>query len=103
MVQVKHIVLASIAFKGLGGVLFVFGGSTGAYLLVSIFYFANTFSQTDSLYSLLKESLYPVGYLKGLHTSHPDTPHMISKWEILGPVFTLLLKPVRIWLTCHCR
>ncbi|KAJ0478618.1 putative HR-like lesion-inducer [Helianthus annuus] len=31
--QVKHVVLASMALKGLGGILFVFGSTTGAYLL----------------------------------------------------------------------
>ncbi|KVH91325.1 HR-like lesion-inducer [Cynara cardunculus var. scolymus] len=31
---VKHVVLASMALKGLGGILFVFGSTTGAYLLM---------------------------------------------------------------------
>nr|XP_043629078.1 uncharacterized protein LOC122600431 [Erigeron canadensis] len=33
-IDVKHVVLASMAFKGLGGILFVFGSTTGAYLLL---------------------------------------------------------------------
>ncbi|KVH87865.1 uncharacterized protein LOC112502910 [Cynara cardunculus var. scolymus] len=33
-IDVKHIVLASIAIKGLGGIVFVFGSSTGAFLLM---------------------------------------------------------------------
>ncbi|KAK1430417.1 hypothetical protein QVD17_13129 [Tagetes erecta] len=33
-VDVKHVVLASMVLKGVGGILFVFGSTTGAYLLV---------------------------------------------------------------------
>ncbi|XP_024996819.1 uncharacterized protein LOC112529696 [Cynara cardunculus var. scolymus] len=33
-IDVKHVVLASMALKGLGGILFVFGSTTGAYLLM---------------------------------------------------------------------
>ncbi|KAK9146425.1 hypothetical protein Sjap_006328 [Stephania japonica] len=33
-IQIKHIVAASIALKGIGGVLFIFGSSLGAYLLI---------------------------------------------------------------------
>lgn len=33
--QTRHFVAACIVLKGLGGLLFVFGSSTGAYLLVS--------------------------------------------------------------------
>ncbi|CAK9165456.1 unnamed protein product [Ilex paraguariensis] len=39
-IDVKHWVAASIAFKGLGGLLFVFGSSIGAYLL--LYYLAYT-------------------------------------------------------------
>lgn len=35
LTQVRHFVAASITLKGLGGLLFVFGSSMGAYLLVS--------------------------------------------------------------------
>ncbi|KAI3703294.1 hypothetical protein L1987_73250 [Smallanthus sonchifolius] len=33
-IDVKHVVLGSMALKGLGGILFVFGSTTGAYLLM---------------------------------------------------------------------
>ncbi|KAL7608053.1 hypothetical protein Lser_V15G13991 [Lactuca serriola] len=33
-IDVKHVVLASMALKGVGGILFVFGSRTGAYLLM---------------------------------------------------------------------
>ncbi|XP_071704063.1 uncharacterized protein [Rutidosis leptorrhynchoides] len=33
-IDVKHIVVASMAIKGVGGILFVFCSSTGAYLLM---------------------------------------------------------------------
>ncbi|KAI7744597.1 hypothetical protein M8C21_001725 [Ambrosia artemisiifolia] len=33
-IDVKHVVLASMALKGIGGILFVFGSTTGAYLLM---------------------------------------------------------------------
>lgn len=33
--QIKHLVAATIALKGLGSLLFIFGSSFGAYLLVS--------------------------------------------------------------------
>ncbi|XP_010532627.1 PREDICTED: uncharacterized protein LOC104808612 [Tarenaya hassleriana] len=33
-VDMKHLVAAAIALKGLGGVLFIFGSSLGAYLLL---------------------------------------------------------------------
>ncbi|KAG9441482.1 hypothetical protein H6P81_017336 [Aristolochia fimbriata] len=33
-VEIKHIVATAIALKGLGGVLFIFGSTFGAYLLV---------------------------------------------------------------------
>ncbi|KAL4590387.1 hypothetical protein LXL04_003316 [Taraxacum kok-saghyz] len=33
-IDVKQIVLAGMALKGLGGIVFVFGSSTGAYLLM---------------------------------------------------------------------
>ncbi|KAK9724382.1 hypothetical protein RND81_05G068600 [Saponaria officinalis] len=33
-IEVRHLVATSIAIKGLGGVLFVFGSSFGAYLLL---------------------------------------------------------------------
>ncbi|XP_071690478.1 uncharacterized protein [Rutidosis leptorrhynchoides] len=33
-IDVKHVVLASMALKGLGGILFIFGSTTGAYLLM---------------------------------------------------------------------
>jgi hypothetical protein len=33
---VKHLVAATIALKGIGGILFIFGSSLGAYLLVRI-------------------------------------------------------------------
>ncbi|XP_071728892.1 uncharacterized protein [Rutidosis leptorrhynchoides] len=33
-IDVKHVVLASMALKGLGGILFIFGSITGAYLLM---------------------------------------------------------------------
>ncbi|KAK9059014.1 hypothetical protein SSX86_021633 [Deinandra increscens subsp. villosa] len=32
-IDVKHVVLASMVLKGFGGILFVFGSTTGAYLL----------------------------------------------------------------------
>ncbi|KAL5701971.1 hypothetical protein ACHQM5_027249 [Ranunculus cassubicifolius] len=32
--ELKHLVVASIAFKGIGGLLFIFGSSLGAYLLL---------------------------------------------------------------------
>ncbi|XP_021898411.1 uncharacterized protein LOC110815065 [Carica papaya] len=32
--EIKHLVAASIALKGFGGVLFIFGSSFGAYLLI---------------------------------------------------------------------
>ncbi|KAL5722140.1 hypothetical protein ACHQM5_005697 [Ranunculus cassubicifolius] len=32
--ELKHLVAASIAFKGIGGLLFIFGSSLGAYLLL---------------------------------------------------------------------
>lgn len=32
--QIKYLVAAAIAFKGLGSLLFIFGSSLGAYLLV---------------------------------------------------------------------
>ncbi|KAF8394298.1 hypothetical protein HHK36_020505 [Tetracentron sinense] len=33
-IEIKHLVTATIALKGVGGILFIFGGSIGAYLLV---------------------------------------------------------------------
>ncbi|KAE7997799.1 hypothetical protein FH972_002402 [Carpinus fangiana] len=33
-IEVKHLVAATIALKGIGGILFIFGSSLGAYLLV---------------------------------------------------------------------
>ncbi|KAF5482374.1 hypothetical protein F2P56_002948 [Juglans regia] len=33
-IQVKHLVAAAIALKGMGGILFIFGSSFGAYLLL---------------------------------------------------------------------
>ncbi|KAL8210269.1 hypothetical protein R6Q57_007001 [Mikania cordata] len=33
-IDVKHVVLASMVLKGVGGILFVFGSTTGAYLLI---------------------------------------------------------------------
>ncbi|KAF5203017.1 Hr-like lesion-inducing protein-like protein [Thalictrum thalictroides] len=33
-IEIKHIVAAAIAFKGIGGILFIFGSSLGAYLLL---------------------------------------------------------------------
>ncbi|XP_042493584.1 uncharacterized protein LOC122073121 [Macadamia integrifolia] len=33
-VELKHIVAATIALKGIGGILFIFGSSFGAYLLL---------------------------------------------------------------------
>ncbi|KAL8196039.1 hypothetical protein R6Q57_025039 [Mikania cordata] len=33
-INVKHVVLASMVLKGVGGILFVFGSTTGAYLLM---------------------------------------------------------------------
>ncbi|KAI3756736.1 hypothetical protein L1987_56559 [Smallanthus sonchifolius] len=33
-IDVKHVVLASMVLKGVGGILFVFGSTTGAYLLM---------------------------------------------------------------------
>ncbi|OVA09166.1 HR-like lesion-inducer [Macleaya cordata] len=33
-IEIKHLVAAAIAFKGIGGVLFIFGSSLGAYLLL---------------------------------------------------------------------
>ncbi|KAI3960103.1 hypothetical protein MKW98_016827 [Papaver atlanticum] len=33
-IEIKHLVAASVAFKGIGGVLFIFGSSLGAYLLL---------------------------------------------------------------------
>ncbi|XP_077241993.1 uncharacterized protein LOC143882335 [Tasmannia lanceolata] len=33
-IEIKHIVAAAIALKGIGGILFIFGSSLGAYLLV---------------------------------------------------------------------
>ncbi|KAI3979819.1 hypothetical protein MKX01_013914 [Papaver californicum] len=33
-VEIKHIVAAAIALKGIGGILFIFGSSFGAYLLL---------------------------------------------------------------------
>ncbi|KAF3972526.1 hypothetical protein ACB098_02G080300 [Castanea mollissima] len=33
-VQIKHLVAAAIVLKGLGGLLFIFGSSLGAYLLL---------------------------------------------------------------------
>ncbi|KAF6153229.1 hypothetical protein GIB67_036575 [Kingdonia uniflora] len=33
-IDIKHLVLASIAFKAIGGFLFIFGSSLGAYLLL---------------------------------------------------------------------
>ncbi|KAI3902342.1 hypothetical protein MKW92_036454 [Papaver armeniacum] len=32
-IEIKHLVAASVDFKGIGGVLFIFGSSLGAYLL----------------------------------------------------------------------
>ncbi|KAJ8639992.1 hypothetical protein MRB53_016686 [Persea americana] len=32
--EIKHLVVAAIAMKGIGGILFIFGSSFGAYLLV---------------------------------------------------------------------
>lgn len=36
-VQIKLAVAAVVAFKGVGGLLFIFGSTIGAFLLVSIF------------------------------------------------------------------
>lgn len=36
--QMKHVIMATIALKGLGGLLFIFSSSVGAYLLVCIFF-----------------------------------------------------------------
>ncbi|KAF8388213.1 hypothetical protein HHK36_026879 [Tetracentron sinense] len=33
-IEIKHIVAAAIALKGIGGILFIFGSSLGAYLLL---------------------------------------------------------------------
>ncbi|OVA02439.1 HR-like lesion-inducer [Macleaya cordata] len=33
-VEIKHLVAAAIALKGIGGILFIFGSSFGAYLLL---------------------------------------------------------------------
>ncbi|KAI3919509.1 hypothetical protein MKW92_033021 [Papaver armeniacum] len=33
-IEIKHLVAASVDFKGIGGVLFIFGSSLGAYLLL---------------------------------------------------------------------
>ncbi|KAI3837859.1 hypothetical protein MKX03_037566 [Papaver bracteatum] len=33
-IKIKHLVAASVAFKGIGGVLFISGSSLGAYLLL---------------------------------------------------------------------
>lgn len=35
LIQVRHLVATTIVLKGLGGILFVFGSSFGAYLLVN--------------------------------------------------------------------
>ncbi|GAB4850948.1 hypothetical protein Ancab_030244 [Ancistrocladus abbreviatus] len=35
-IDVRHLVTTSIVFKGLGGLLFVFGSTFGAYLLVRL-------------------------------------------------------------------
>ncbi|KAL9225199.1 hypothetical protein vseg_001148 [Gypsophila vaccaria] len=42
-IEVKQLVAASIAFKGFGGVLFVFGSSFGAYLLLLHLLFTTPF------------------------------------------------------------
>uniref|UniRef100_A0A2N9IJY8 Uncharacterized protein n=1 Tax=Fagus sylvatica TaxID=28930 RepID=A0A2N9IJY8_FAGSY len=34
-IEVKHLAAAAVALKGVGGILFIFGSSLGAYLLVS--------------------------------------------------------------------
>ncbi|XP_077226055.1 uncharacterized protein LOC143859237 [Tasmannia lanceolata] len=33
-IEIKHVVAAAIALKGIGGILFIFGSTLGAYLLV---------------------------------------------------------------------
>lgn len=64
-IEIKHIVAASIAFKGIGGLLFIFGGSLGAYLLLlhqiaasPFFYdlYTNRIDKNDIIQHVLKHS-----------------------------------------------
>ncbi|MFS7926006.1 putative HR-like lesion-inducer [Helianthus anomalus] len=48
--QVKHVVLASMALKGLGGILFVFGSTTGALSVLLISQKNKTFLRKLKLY-----------------------------------------------------
>ena len=42
--QIKHLVAAAIVLKGVGGLLFIFGSSFGAVLLVRSFCLSTLFS-----------------------------------------------------------
>ncbi|KAI3790703.1 hypothetical protein L2E82_03945 [Cichorium intybus] len=52
-IDVKHIVLAGMTLKGLGGIVFVFGNTTGAYLLMYYLLFS-----TPILYDFYSYKVY---------------------------------------------
>jgi len=61
---VKHLVAATIALKGIGGIIFIFGSSLGAYLLVRM---------STMLLNLL--SIFMTTRVQG-HLSHLPVPKM---------------------------
>lgn len=55
--QTKHLLIAAIGLEGLGGILFIFGSSLGAYLLVRVRKFVSVQQCNLSMSG---------GYVKGL-------------------------------------
>lgn len=59
-IEIKHLVAASIALKGVGGILFIFGSSFGAYLLLIYLLLATPVLHDFYNYDIEKPEFIPI-------------------------------------------
>ena len=78
-VQMKHVIAATIALKGLGGLLFIFSSSFGAYLLVMF------------------SCPIPTLYIFFLYDGCVSSPWVVAKLDLYGHMFSFKFQHLSIF------